>query len=126
MALAADASGLHRADDAALVGADSGEALELTLDRLGHHDLLVGEDHPAAHGHVGRAGERAGLRRRRACGRCPAAPSSGVSLAFSSPPQAASTAGLMPTLAAIVRARRRSGRDVMAVMAGESPFVGAA
>ena len=39
--------------------------------------------------------------------------SSGASVGVSSPPHAASTAGERPTVAARVRAWRRSGRDVM-------------
>ena len=65
VALAPDAAGLHRADDAALVGADGGEALELALGRLGDHHLLLREDQAAADGDVGGAGERAGAGRRR-------------------------------------------------------------
>ena len=61
MALAPDAAGLHGADDAALVGADRGEALELTLGGLGHHDLLLREDQAAADGDLVRVGERPGV-----------------------------------------------------------------
>ena len=48
--------------DAALVGADRREALELARRRLGDHDLLVGEDPAAALRHVAGAGERVGRR----------------------------------------------------------------
>src|SRR3546814_7170841 len=38
----------HGADDAALMGAHRSEALELARRRLGDHELLLGQDHPAA------------------------------------------------------------------------------
>ncbi len=55
VALAVDVAVRDRADDAALVGADGREALELALGRLGDHDLLVVEDRAAADLDVGRS-----------------------------------------------------------------------
>jgi AraC-like DNA-binding protein len=60
VARAVDGAAGHRVDDAALMGADSGERVEGTGLRLRDHDPDGGEDLSAADGNVGRLGQEGG------------------------------------------------------------------